>query len=62
MTWCWHRWGRWTDSGTLQCVDTADVMGLPIHKDDQHPRVVGTIQERRCDKCGKLALRKERFA
>ena len=45
---CWHRWGKWTQpSETILCVDSDYGMGF-----------FAVIQERTCEKCGIVKIRR----
>jgi len=46
-----HEWGQWVDSGEVFAYDGYST---------GHKRRVGILQERRCNLCGRVTLRKER--
>lgn len=60
MFWHMHKWSMWKDTGTVcsiatKAVQDAKSMGIDI---DSLTGDVYVKQERRCETCGKLQLRK----
>jgi len=56
---CWHRWTKWkvVGGGLLQ-VQYDAVTGRRLDENEKYVTGVFTRQERECEKCGQLQLRR----
>lgn len=52
---CWHKWTKWKDKGEFNVSDYCHASNTRVITDK------GIIQERNCEKCNKLELRKIKY-
>lgn len=62
MSFCWHKWGKWTTDQEGFYMQEINPLSGERFKTEERYQTGGTFvrQNRQCEKCGKLQLRKER--